>query len=247
MSGNPSAPSSPCPLLKPKILLVLFALCIAHLGGGLPFERPLLRLYAITVKPKWRRVQAAALAIPWHQRMNIGMGMLIQPLDHLRGSLSRLWSNASGFAQASGLGPSQSADLPAPSTLSLVSTCSQRRLNKEYMKLLLACRRQVSSKAPALYFDPVLFQGSLRFCRQLEAENVLRHDPRQPCAEIAGSSTEPLSRDPVALALSIYTSFSNSPHHASIQADEKLNWVSASSTSHKFIVRFNYHSTRPDE
>ena len=141
----------------------------------------------------------------------------------------------------------QTVAFRVPATSSQAPSCSLKLLNEEYRRLLFTHRRSVSSNAPVIHYDPVMFEGCRRFNLQLEAEKMLRHDPEQPCAEITGSSTAPLPKDPAVLARFIYTSFSNSPLHARIQADEKLSWVATSNTEHYFIVRLNYRPTRPDE
>ena len=150
-----------------------------------------------------------------------------------------MWSKAKDFAQGNSDIASPSAYPRKPDPSSLAPPCSLKRLNEEYRKLLLVHRRQVSLGAPAVRFDPDLFQGCYEFNQLLERTNVLRHEPDQPGAEIAGVSTAPLVRDDApALARFIWTQFAASPQHAAIQADPSLTLVAVTSCAHYFLVRF---------
>ena len=134
----------------------------------------------------------------------------------------------------------------APSqVVALAPPCNLKQLNDEYVALLAFRRRRVSPRALAPRYDPVLFHGAFSFAQVLEREQSLRHDMAQPCAEICGTSSVALPANPKVLANFIWSSFANSPHHAAIQADERLVYVSAAATGHKFVVRLNYHLTAP--
>ena len=104
--------------------------------------------------------------------------------------------------------------------------------------MLLAHRRQASPSAPAVQFDLELFRGCYGFNQVLEGENVLSHDPNQPWAEIAGTSTALVRDDAPSLARYIWTQFDASPQHAAIQGDPSLTQVAVSATSHYFLIRF---------
>lgn len=149
-----------------------------------------------------------------------------------------MWSSTRGFIQGYGATSSPLACARTPDPSPLAPLCSLTRLNDEYRKILVASRRQASPNAPAVYFDLELFKGCNRFNQTLQRENVLRHDPDQPWAEIADMSTALVPNDPVALAKYIWTQFDASPQHAAIQADPSLTHVALSASAHYFLVRF---------
>lgn len=214
------------PLLRHKVFLLIVAVTAAHYAGAIPHEKAILSWGDATVRHGWRRFQMLVHHTQWN-------------LPRVTNKAMALWSNTSSSYQGHSVTASASARARIPDPASLAPPCSLKRLNEEYRKLLLVHRRQVSLGAPAVRFDPDLFQGCYEFNQLLERTNVLRHDPDQPGAEIAGVSTAPLVRDDApALARFIWTQFAASPQHAAIQADPSLTLVAVTSCAHYFLVRF---------
>ena len=166
-------------------------------------------------------------------------------------TLVKAWYRLTGMVTQKGIAFRTSATRKSPAAsvppALLAPPCDLKRLNNEYVALLAANRHRASPAAPAPRYDAVLFDGARHFAQALERKKTLRHDPTQPCAEMCGTSSEVLTSDPKALAKFIWSSFANSPHHAAIQADKRLVWVSVAATGHKFVVRLNYHPTAPGE
>ena len=212
------------PLLRHKVFLLIVAVTAAHYAGAIPHEKAILSWGDATVRHGWRRFQMLVHHTQWN-------------LPRVTNKAMALWSNTSSSYQGHSVTASASARARTPDPASLAPPCSLKRLNEEYRKILLSHRRQASPNAPAVEFDPELFQGCYRWNQTLERKDTLRHDPDQPWAEIAGMSTALVRGDAPSLARYIWSQFDASPQHAAIQADPSLTRVAVTATSHYFLVR----------
>ena len=212
-------------LLKSKVFLLIGAVTVAHYVGAIPHEKVILSVGAATVRHGWRRFQM--LVRDTHRNQS-----------GVTNKATALWSNTSGFFQGRSANAFASVRARTPDPSPLAPPCSLKRLNEEYRKILFAHRRQASPNAPAVEFDPELFQGCYRWNQTLQREDMLRHDPDQPWAEIAGMSTALVRGNAPSLARYIWTQFAASPQHAAIQADPSLTRVAVTATAHYFLVRF---------
>ena len=225
-------------LLKSKVVLLAGVVSIAHFNGIIPHEELVLRWGNTALRRGSHQLKMAARTEHWGKLMT---SYCLSRVSRL--SRYSFWSRLNDAAQALPSSPySTSAHVAVSANITDESRfsppCSLKKLNEEYRRVLLAHRRQVSPSAPAATFDAELFKGCRQWNRVLEQENLLRHDPDQPGAELAGMSTDLMRDDPAALAKYIWAQFNNSPRHAQIQADLLLTRVAVSCTATYWVVRF---------
>ena len=224
-------------LLRHKVFLLIVAVTAAHYAGAIPREKAALSWGAAMVRQGWHRLQAVVHATHADQ---VRASSILSWVYCLSPTASkRLGDACNTITGAAGT----SASIRVKSTLtvfdpsSLTPPCGLVELNREYIRVLMSHRRQASQGAPDATFDAGLFKGCREFNKTLEWENLLRHDPNQPGAELAGMSTVLVRNDPAALAKYIWTQFHNSPRHALIQANPSLTRVAVSSTARFWVVR----------
>ena len=218
---------------KSKVILLVGGASIAHFAGVIPHEEMISSCCNTIIQQGSHRLWMVTRTKRWGKLVNSSRLFMASHLSghgfrsRLGGASLALTSFPTLLTTSSGAGKS-----------ALNPPCSLQQLNHEYIKVLMAQRRHRSSGAPAATFDAELFRGCVRFNGVLEREGVLRHDPDQPGAELAGMSTGLVRDNPAALAKYIWTQFNNSPRHAQIQADPSLTRVGVSSTAKYWVVRF---------
>lgn len=135
----------------------------------------------------------------------------------------------------------------SPRTSYFKPPCDLQALNNEYAVALMYKRRVTSPLAPAVHFDANMLAGTVLHNQRMAEQDSLFHDYLSFHAELVGAliDIEEFRDNPRKLARYIWTRFDKSPHHAAIQRDASLCYVSMSCSSRYFVVRLDDHpSTR---
>ena len=125
--------------------------------------------------------------------------------------------------------------------------CDLQALNNEYAVALMYKRRVASPLAPEVHFDGNMLAGTVLHNQRMAEQDSLFHDYLSFHAELVGTliDIEEFRDNPRKLARYIWTRFDKSPHHAVIQRNASLCYVSVSCSSRYFVVRLDDHpSTR---
>jgi hypothetical protein len=134
-----------------------------------------------------------------------------------------------------------------PRTSYFKPPCDLQALNNEYAVALMYKRRFASPLAPAVHFDSNMLAGTVLHNQHMAEQDSLFHDYLSFHAELVGAliDVEEFRDNPRKLARYIWTRFDKSPHHAAIQRDAALCYVSVSCSNRYFVVRLDDHpSTR---
>jgi hypothetical protein len=103
--------------------------------------------------------------------------------------------------------------------------------------------------APAVRFDVNMLPGAVFHNQRMVAKDSLYHDYLTFHAELVGYliDIEEFRDNPKKLARYIWSRFDKSAHHAAIQRDAALCYVSVSCSEHYFVVRLDDHPTPRDK
>lgn len=126
--------------------------------------------------------------------------------------------------------------------------CDLQALNNEYAEALMYKRRIASPSVPAVHFDGNMLVGTVLHNQRMMEQDSLFHDYLSFHAELVGAliDTEEFRDNPLKLDRYIWTRFDKSPHHAAIQRDASLCYVSVSCSNRYFVVRLDDHPSTPD-
>lgn len=121
--------------------------------------------------------------------------------------------------------------------------CDLQVLNSEYADALTYQRQLAATAARPVLADPNQLFGTVLHNQRIAEKDSLHHDYLTFHAELVGTliDADEFRSSPRKLAHYIWNRFNNSPHHAIIQRDTSLRYVSISCSNRYFVVRLDDH------